>query len=279
MKFTPLFSLQIVQAGANPISIPSDQVSLQVSARHPSGQRALERHRLLLRPLPAGVRVLLSLNDDGTPFVAFDSLSLWFELVPRSVDLGCSLDLSTLQARRPALYQSPTDGSSSLTLSPQPVAPAEVPTGQPPLAWVEIRSLSSSDATAPRSFVLELPPRQGRWVYYVVTDRADKTPSISDPEASRAFDFDLTTFATPLAPGVSDRIAEALLASHPQAKVHRLSSKRSPPADGRPLKGLRLLLADQTCIADLPPPPTHQWMPWPAPNNPSQSARYTVIRL
>ncbi|MFM1800287.1 MAG: hypothetical protein RLZZ117_2565 [Cyanobacteriota bacterium] len=279
MKFTPLFTLQLVRAGASSLSIPSELVTLKASGRHPSGLRALERHRLLLRPLPDGVRVLLSLNEDDTPFVPFDSLNLWFELIPQGADLGCVFDLSTLRARRPAVYRSPPSGSSTLILDAQPADPTEVPRGSPPLAWVEILGLSSSDAVSPRSFLLELPPRSDRWVYYVVTDRADRTPSISDSEASRAFDFDLTTFATPLASGANDRIAEALLAQQPQAKVHRLSSKRSPPADGLPLKGLRLNMADQTCIADLPPPPAHQWMSWPVPNNPSRMARYTVIRL
>jgi hypothetical protein len=144
---------------------------------------------------------------------------------------------------------------------------------------VELRGLASSDVSNPSAYQLELPLRQVRWVYYVVTDRLDRVPSISDSDVSRAFDFDLTAFPVPTPSSVSDRVAEALLAAHPRAKVFRLNSKRSPPADGLPLKGLRLRMADQTCINDLPAPPSDQWMPWPVLNNPPQTALYSVIRL
>jgi hypothetical protein len=278
MKFATLFTLQIVRAGSNQLPLPQGLAQLESSARHPLGERGLERHHLLLRQEADGLRVLISLEEDGTPFIAFDSLSLWFELHQQSADLAHSVDLTDLQARRPAIFRN-TAANATLKLENEPGDQAAVPMGNPPLAWVELRGLAASDWVTPRRFLLELSPRQVHWVYYVVTDRLDRVPSISDAVASRAFDFDLNTFARPQTAGANDRIAEALLAEHPQAKVHRLSSKRSPPADGLPLKGLRLSLADQTCITDLPPPPAHQWMPWPLPNNPSQAARYTVIRL
>ncbi|MEB3156010.1 MAG: hypothetical protein VKO26_01060 [Cyanobacteriota bacterium] len=278
MTFATLVTLQVARAGTPPIPFPESWLTLRPSVRHPDGQRALTRHRLLWRPLADGLRVSLPLQADGTPFIAFDNLNLWFELHRERADIAYSVDLNALEARRPAIFRG-TPGTSTLTLDSQPADLSAIPTANPPLAWVELRGLASSDAANPRTYRLDLPLRQVRWVYYVVTDRLDRVPSISDSDSGRAFDFELTTFPVAAPPNLSDRVAEALVAAHPQAKVHRLHSKRSPPTDGQPLKGLRLRMADQTCINDLPAPPSDQWMPWPVLNNPPQTALYSVIHL
>ncbi|MFM7235328.1 MAG: hypothetical protein ACKOYK_00925 [Cyanobium sp.] len=278
MKFATLFTLQMVRAESSQSPLPSGLALLQPSARHPLGQRALERHRLLWRPLAGGLRVLLPLQSDGTPFISFDSLTLWLELRRQRADIAYSMDLSTLEAHNPAIFRN-TAGASTLTLESKPGDLLEIPKANPPLAWVELRDLASSAISNPPAYGLALPLRQVRWVYYIVTDRLDRIPSISDSDSSRALDFELTAFPLNTPASISDRVAEALLANHPRARVYRLNSKRSPPADGLPLKGLRLRMADQTCINDLPAPPNDQWMPWPVLNNPPQTALYSVIRL
>lgn len=278
MKFATLFTLKLVRAGTGEMPLPPDLAVLQPSARHPLGVRALARHRLLVRPDTDGLRVLLPLAEDSTPFITFDSLSLWFELHQKRADFACTMDLNALHAGRPAIFRS-KPGVSTLGLDKQPGDATSVPNGKPPLAWVELRGLTDRDWQAPRRFLLELSPRQVRWVYYIITDRLDRIPSISDADTTRAFDFELTAFPASAPTSLNDRVAEALIATHPQAKVYRLHSKRSPPADGLPVKGLRLQLADQTCINNLAPPPADQWMAWPVPSNPQQTALYSVIRL
>ena len=69
------------------------------------------------------------------------------------------------------------------------------------------------------------------------------------------------------------------MAGSPEGRVYRLSSKRSPPLDGKSQAGLRLLLDGQRYISDLPPPPLQQVMNLPVLNSAPLDALYRVIRL
>jgi hypothetical protein len=278
MKFTRIFEIRLQRSGVSPTPITGDTLILQPTASDASGVRALERHRLLVRPQVDGLMVLTGLAEDSQPFIPFDDLTLLFELVRRDPMVGYVLDLSTLRPlRQPTFKNLPP--ALELQLGEHNGLVAEGSASNARLAWVEIGSISSGWALAPRRFVLELQPRQVRWVYYIVTKRSDKPPSISDSVPSRAFDFDATPLAAASTETAQDRVAQALVAENPDAKVYRLSSKRSPPTDGSVLMGLRLQLDGQNYISDLPPPPSDQLMNLPVLNSQPQDALYRIIRL
>jgi len=278
MKFTRIFEIRLQRAGVSPTPITGETLVLQPTASDPSGVRALERHRLLVRSQVDGLVVLTGLAEDGQPFIPLADLTLRFELVQRDPMVGYALDLTPLHPlRQPTFRNLPS--ALELQLGERQGQLAEGSAKNASLAWVEIGSIASNWAQAPRRFVLSLQPRQVRWVYYIVAKRSDKLPRISDSVQSRAFDFDFTPLAAASTETAQDPVAQALVADNPDGKVYRFSSKRSPPTDGSVLMGLRLQLDGQNYISDLPPPPSHQLMNLPVLNSQPQDALYRVIRL
>ncbi len=289
MKFTPLFQIGLRRGRITPTLISDKTLFLQPTAGDASGVRALQRHRLLVRTQLDGLVILTGLAKDGTPFLPLADLSLRFDLCRSDPMVGYVLDLSPLLSlSHPSFRNVPSALELQLAeragIPTVPSLPSDLISPQPPspanrLAWVEIGSINSAWIQAPPSFFLTLQPRQVRWVYYVVTKRTDKIPSISDSVPARAFDFDVTPLAAASSELAQDRVAQALVAGNPESKVYRLCSKRSPPSNGNDLVGLRLLLDGQRYISDLPPPPSHQLMSLPVINSQPQDAIYRVIRL
>lgn len=278
MKFSRLFEIHLQRSSESPTPISSDSLIIQPTAGDASGVRALERHRLLVRPLVDGLVVLTGLGEDSQPLIPFDDLSLLFELVRCDPMVGYDLDLSRLRAlRQPSFKYLPP--ALEFQLGEKEGLLAEGSAAKARLAWVEIGSISTGWSSAPRQLILQLQPRQVRWVYYIVTKRIDKLPSISDSIPSRAFDFEMTPLDADSAEQAQDQVAKALVADNSGTKVYRFSSKRSPPINGSPLKGLHLLLDGQNYMFDLPPPPSNQLMNLPALNSQPQDALYRVIRI
>jgi len=278
MKFTRLFEIHLQRSSASPTPITGNSLIVQPTASDASGARALERHRLLVRPQVDGLVVLTGLAEDSQPLIPFDDLTLLFELVRCDPMLAYDLDLSRLRPlRQPSFKYLPP--VLELQLGEKNGLVANDSAAKARLAWVEIGSISSGWVSAPRRFVLQLKPHQLRWVYYIVTKRTDKLPSISDSVPSRAFDFDVTTLDAASAAQAQDQdqVAQALVADNSGAKVYRFSSKRSPPINGSPFKGLHLLLDGY--MFDLPPPAADQLMILPGLNSQPQDALYRVIRL
>jgi hypothetical protein len=277
MKFTPLFQIALRRGGSTPAPIGGDRLVLQPTATDASGERALQRHRLLLRPQPDGLVVLTGLADGGTPFLPLADLTLRFDLIRTDPLLGVAFDLTPLLAlRHPTFRNAPA--AFDLQLAERAPGPPSPPSADR-VAWVEITSITSAWIQAPPRFVLSLQPRQVRWVYYVVTQRTDKIPSITDSVPTRALEFEVTPLASASTALAQDRVAQVLVARSPEGRVYRLSSKRSPPLDGKSQVGLRLLLDGQRYISDLPPPPTDQVMNLPVLNGTPLDALYRVIRL
>jgi len=277
MKYTPLFQIGLRRGGSTPTPIGGGTLALQATATDASGVRALQRHRLLVRPQPDGLVVLTGLADDGTPFLPLADLTLRFDLIRTDPLLGFAFDLTPLLSLRDPTFRI-VPAAFDLQLSERAPGPPS-PASADRVAWVEISSITSAWIQAPPRFVLSLQPRQVRWVYYVVTQRTDKLPSITDSVPTRALEFEVTPLARTSTELAQDRVAQVLVAGNPEGRVYRLSSKRSPPLDGKSQVGLRLLLDGQRYISDLPPPPLQQVMNLPVLNSAPLDALYRVIRL
>jgi hypothetical protein len=146
------------------------------------------------------------------------------------------------------------------------------------IAWPGCRSARSARSGFRRHPASFFPCSRAR-VYYVVTQRTNRIPSITDSLPARALEFDVTPLAAASSELAQDRVAQALVAGSPDARVYRLSSKRSPPLDGTAQAGLRLLLDGQRYISDLPPPPPQQLMTLQVLNSAPLDALYRIIRL
>jgi hypothetical protein len=277
VKFSSLFQIAHRRGGSSPTPIGADTLALRPTANDPSGVRALQRHRLLVRPQPDGLVVLTGLAEDGTPLIPLANLTLGFDLIRTDPLLGLAFDLAPLLSlRHPTFSHAPPALELQLVERP-PDTPSPPPVDR--LARVQIGSISPVWIQAPPRFVLSLQPRQVRWVYYVVTQRTNRIPSITDSLPARALEFDVTPLAAASSELAQDRVAQALVAGSPDARVYRLSSKRSPPLDGTAQAGLRLLLDGQRYISDLPPPPPQQLMTLQVLNSAPLDALYRIIRL
>lgn len=277
MKFTPLFEIVLQREGAVPTPISIDTIGLQTSSTDHAGKDALRRQRLLVRQRTDGLTVLTGLADDGMPFLPLTGIKLRFDLIPLDPLLGFAFDLSALfPLRIPTFSNAP----SGLVLQlGERIDMLEPSTPTDLLASVEIGSITSDWIQTPPRFVVSLQPRQIRWVYYVVMHRSDRIPSIRDSVATRALEFEVTPLSAASNELAQDRVGQVLVVGSPDGKVYRLSSKRSPPMDGKAQVGLQLLLDDQCYICDLPPPHSDQVMNLPVLNSPPLDAAYRVIRL
>lgn len=277
MKFTPLFQIALRRGGSTPTPIGGDTLALHSTATDAAGVRALQRHRLLVRPQPDGLVVLTGLADDGTLFLPLADLTLRFDLIRTDPLLGSAFDLAPLLSLRHPTFRN-VPAAVDLQLAERAPGPPSSPSADR-VAWVEISLITSAWIQAPPRFVLSLQPRQVRWVYYIVTQRTDRIPSITDSVPARALEFEVTSLASASTELAQDRVAQVLVAGSPEGRVYRLSSKRSPPLDGKAQVGLRLLLDGQRYISDLPPPPSDQAMNLPVQNGTPLDALYRVIRL
>lgn len=289
MKFTPLFQIALQRGGSTPSPIGAALLALQPTAADASGMRALQRHRLLVRQQPDGLVVLTGLAENGTTFLPISDLRLRFELLRIDPMVGYVLNLAPLLSLRYPTFRNVPQAlelelAEPVGIQVSPSLPSSQSPPQPPapanrLASVEIDSIASSWGQSPRRFVLTLQPREVRWVYYVTTRRTNKIPSITDSVPARGLEFEVTPLTAASNELAQDRVGQVLVAGSPEGKVYRLSSKRSPPLDGKALAGLQLLLDGQRYISDLPPPPSDQVMNLPVLNSPPLDALYRVIRL
>jgi hypothetical protein len=222
---------------------------IEPRAWEPNGTRALERHRLLVKPRPDGLDVLGRVDDRGRPFLAFDDLTLSFDLLADDGEILLRTDLAPLRRLAAPTFRRARSGSDLKLREGETTLPAGV------LAGIEIAGVSASWLRSARRFVVPLAARQALWVYYLLTERRGEPPRIVDSDGQRGLQFagEPLTDATALAE--SDPVGADLLSRHGSRTCYRLTSDRPLASVRAPLRGLTLHRGDQLLIADLPSPP------------------------
>lgn len=245
-------------------------VRIEPRGWEPNGTRALERHHLLARPRPDGLDVLGRVDERGRPFLAFDDLTLSFDLLVRDSDLVLRTDLEPLRRLAAPTWRRARSGSELKLREGETPLPAGV------LAGIELTAVNASWLRNPRSFVVPFEPRQALWVYYLLTERKGEPPRIVDSDGQRGLQFASEPLTDAAALAESDPVGADLLARHGARTCYRLTSDR--PLASAPLRGLTLHRGDQLLVADLPNPPirNHATLALAAGSKP-RDALYSVL--
>jgi hypothetical protein len=251
VRYQPLFMLQVRHAG-----YPDgrcDHVQLVARSDDPSGERALARHRLLVRARPYGVEVMARVEgqaDTLRPTVALDGLSLGFELRAIGSGFATNTDLSAWANAAGVPHYAAVDDAGQLQLvEPGPSAAPGV------LARIDIHAVRAAWLAAPPTFTLELAPRSAVWVYYLLTKRElGQEPHIEDGDRKHPLVFVRKRLTAANTPASVDPIGARLLQRNPEHRCHRLVSKRPVAWRQTARRQLSLYLGDELLIRELATP-------------------------
>jgi hypothetical protein len=249
VRYQPLFMLQVRHAG-----YPDgrcDHVQLVARSDHPSGERALARHRLLVRTRPHGIEVMARVEGQGAelrPTVALDRLSLGFELRAIGSGFATNTDLAAW-ANTTGVPHYVTDAGQLQLASPGPSAAANV------LARIDVHDVSAAWLAEPPTFTLEFAPRSTLWVYYLLTKRGQgEDPHIEDGDRKHPLAFVRKRLTAANTPASVDPIGARLLQRNPEHRCHRLVSKRPVAWRQTARRQLSLYLGDELLIRELATP-------------------------
>lgn len=248
MRYQLLFVLQVRHAGYGDGRCEHAQI---VARSDPSGERALARHRLLVRARPHGIEVLARVDGQGDALrstVALETLSLGFELRAIGSDFATNTDLSAW-ANTTGVPQFETHaGQLQLTESGPSAEPGV-------LARIDVHGVSESWLAAPPTFTLELAPRSTLWVYYLLTKRGQgEDPHIEDGDRKHPLAFVRKRLTAANTPASVDPIGAGLLQRNPEHRCHRLVSKRPVAWRQAARRQLSLYLGDELLIRELATP-------------------------
>lgn len=221
-------------------------VRIEPRGWEPTGTRALERHRLLVKPRPDGLDVLGRVDERGRPFLAFDDLTLSFDLLADDTDFVLRSDLERLRRLAAPTFRRARSGSELKLRDGETALAAGV------LAGIELADVDASWLRNPRRFVVPFAAKQALWVYYLLTERKGEPPRIVDNDGQRALTFASEPLADAAALADSDPVGAALLARHATRTCWRLTSDR--PLASAPVRGLTLHRGDHLLVAELPSP-------------------------
>jgi hypothetical protein len=246
MKHHLLVELRVQHAGY-PDGVCADTL-VRPSEWQETGARALERHRLSVKPLPGGLDVVGGTDERGRPTVDFDALSLSFDLSVKSADFALRTDQTPFEGiTAPTWRRHRTDSVLRLRSGTKPLPPGV-------RASVELTGVSASWLRRPRRFVIALAPRPASWVYYLLTQHAGEPPRIVDRDPVRGLQFSSELLTEGNA--ASDPVAQGLLRRKGSRVCYRLASARVLAAE--PLAGLSLHQGPRELISALPNPSFRQ---------------------
>jgi hypothetical protein len=254
VRYQPLFMLQVRHAGYS--EGRSDHLQIVPRAEHPSGERALARHRLLARARGYVTEVMARVEGQGEtlrPAVALDALTLGFELRATGSGFAANTDLSAwVDVTGMPRYVNDVDGrENQLQLVTAP-AVTRVPAV---LAHIDIVGANATWLASPPTFTLELAPRQVLWVYYLLTKRTQgDDPHIEDGDRKHPLAFVRKRLTAANTPASADPIGARLLQRNPEHRCHRLVSKRPVAWRQAARRQLSLYLGDELLIRELATP-------------------------
>lgn len=249
MKHRRLFDLRVRHAYDGGGGCPDLQIVPR--AWHPSGARALTRHRLLALPRPGGLEVACEVGGDGQPTIALSDLTLGFDVRVTGPDFAHYTDPAVWQdITRPTYRGSSADGG--------PLALGAGALAYPPdvAAAIEVSGLSAAWLAAPPRFYLDLPARSAHWVYYLLTARPNGLPpTITDGEPARALVFARALLSFDTTTAADDPVGHRLLARHPDRRCFRMLSDRTIACRRAPVRQLALYLGEELLLRELSNPP------------------------
>lgn len=256
MRYQPLFMLQVRHAG-----YPDgrcDHVQLVARGDHPSGERALARHRLLVRTRPHGIEVMARVEGQGDelrPTVALDGLSLGFELRAIGSGFATNTDLSAWANTTGVPHYVADAGQLQLAELAELAESSGPSAGAGVLARIDVLAVRAAWLAEPPTFTLEFTARSALWVYYLLTKRGQgEDPHIEDGDRKHPLGFVRKRLTAANTPASVDPIGARLLQRNPEHRCHRLVSKRPVAWRQTARRQLSLYLGDELLIRELATP-------------------------
>lgn len=263
MKYQRLFEIRVEHA-AYPGGRCAD-LRLMPRAGHPSGERALARHRMLTRPRPQGIEVVLPVTDSvpARPLLRLpEGLVIGFDVQIGGPAFASLTDLESWRALRVPTYKAEAAGAAAagaerrLRLAEGAASAAERLAPET-AARVVIDGLREEWLAAPPTFRLELAAQQMPWIYYALTRKAaGEPPRIQDDKGKPALKFDVAQLTARNT--ANDPRGRALLASYPEQRCFRLVSKRAVPLQIGARAALALYAGNELVIGELGAPSWQQ---------------------
>ncbi len=254
MKYRRLFSIEVEHAFYP--DMPCREVSIEPRSPHPSGQRALDRFRMIARQRPGGIEVATLVGADDLPVVTIpNDLVLGFDMRVSGQDFSLFTDLTDWAGLAQPIYQIDQD---DLVLGDE-AGPDASARPHDVKAVIEIDGIAASWLdTQPKKFSVSFTAKTYNWVYYLVTHQTG-TPSIVNPTSPSFGVTELTSvqaLADPIVAATFERMSDP-----DPPKCFRLVSSQPIPASKLPLRNLELHLVidadplnDEVLVSELPNP-------------------------
>ncbi len=225
-------------------------------------KQLLDNYRWILKTTRDGIRVVVTANDDSTPFISLRlGLTLTFQLQLRNSDFALFTDLTQLARAALPIYTNDDIGAESpvpLALRSREEQPGErrPPRAGTMFADVEIQYAKQQPEIAggPKEFQVSFQAKQARWVYYVVTDNQDGEFRIEDKNGQPLLFDDRNRADLRRQPDPADQIAQALMEQYPTLRLLRFMSDDPIPCRQQARRSIQLRLDGSQVIAALPNP-------------------------
>jgi hypothetical protein len=250
MRFQPVFELHL-----NHAAYPNGRCSelrIEPRAQHPTGARALARHRLLARQRPHGLDVIAQLDDGAdvfrSAFPAVSELVFGFELQVTGSEFATVTELAAWTNLACPVYRA--TGPGQLQLVPDSLEARPRPGVA---ALLEITGLTPA-LSGPSIFTLDFAARSVPWVYYLLTARELPEPPRIEDTGSKPLTFVREQLTLAKTTASADPIGRRLLERHPEHRCYRFRSKKALPLQRGARRKLAVHLGEQLLIGELPPP-------------------------
>ena len=241
MKYYQLLSLEIIHTYYTDLKCPDFQITST-----PATRKLLNNYRGTLKTFPGGIRVLLSISEDGNPFIPLsDDLTLTFYLQLQNPDFVLFTDIADFSSLESPLFTN-NSVQAELNLSNQPVKSQRNPNV---FADIEINFSAPQmrDLAVEKNFQIKFEAKSARWKYYVITDKNNATPAVEDGEKVITFDAEDSINPT-------DEIAIMLQEKYPDKGYYRFISSSLVPCQQSARKAIQLKLDGEKVVNALPNP-------------------------
>ena len=274
MKYLPFFSLQLKLPYYASGLCPDFHIVPTVGT-----QALLRNHRCMLKSFPTGIQILYSAQEQRLPLIPLpNGTELAFKLHLQNPVFSLFADLKNIRELPdfPLYINSDMvgDGAHELSLQSQKAAAKE---NHNVFALVEIQYDDSwSTPEDPELFQISFPVKEAKWLYYLITDKADDIFKIEDAGESQI------AFVVPDNVN-SDHITSNLAAQYPEMILWHFLSAEPVVCQQKPRKSLQLILEkdsiQETVMSPLPNPAVNNYSQISVSDNQKEDILFQIIKF
>ncbi|UII31377.1 hypothetical protein LVD17_24085 [Fulvivirga ulvae] len=245
MRYSEFFKIEI-----NHQYFEADEMVEMVMTPDASTLRLLRGQRFLVKPMINGIRILMELDDQGTPrhnLQLGDVLT--FEVYPTSNTFHAFTEAPDFGTGEILKFTNLGLSKNETTLAVSVAEGAGSYKGFPIAAKVEITiDKALIAANAAQKYAMAFSAKSARWKYYFVSDESTSNLTIEDRSQQLRFK------SVDLQNDTVDKIIMALRSNFPHEKLFLFESETPIAFRRRALKNLQLTRNEDVIISHLPNP-------------------------